>query len=525
MTSLELVLDLDNAENEAAHRQVASQLLGVAVDDIKAVRIRKRSLDARSKTVKVRLQAEVYVNEDAPEEEVLRPDYPAVCGDRVAVIVGCGPAGMFAALRFIELGIKPIILERGKDVQARRRDLAAINRGGIVNPESNYCFGEGGAGTYSDGKLYTRATKRGDVEGVLKTLVAHGASPEILIDAHPHIGSNKLPKVVQAMRQSILDAGGEIRFQTRVMDFLIEASGGERRAVGVVTASGEEVRGEAVVLATGHSARDIFEICQARDIRLEAKPFAMGVRIEHPQPLIDRIQYHQKARDMRLPAAAYRLAATVRERGVFSFCMCPGGWIVPAATATDEVVVNGMSLSRRDSPYANSGIVVGVETDDLAPFAEAGVLAGLRYQKSLEVMAAQAGGGAQRAPGQRVTDFVAGRLSKDLPATSYQPGLNSAPLHELLPPALAKRLQRGFQAFEKSMRGYLTSEAVIVGVETRTSSPVRVPRDSRSLQHTEVRGLYPCGEGAGYAGGIVSAAMDGVRVAEACAALTHSPAH
>lgn len=517
MISLELVLDLDHGDDEGMRRLVAAHQLNVPIEQIAAVRVRKRSLDARGKNIKIRLQAEVYVNEPAPDEDLPSPSYPSVDGKRTVVIVGCGPAGMFAALRLIELGIKPIVLERGKDVQARRRDLAAINRRGVVNPESNYCFGEGGAGTYSDGKLYTRATKRGSVESVLKTLVAHGAPPDILIDAHPHIGSNKLPKVVQAMRRSILEAGGEIRFDTRVVDFLLEKESAERQIHGVVTANGDEVRGEAVILATGHSARDLFELCNARHIRLEAKPFAMGVRIEHPQPLIDHLQYRQKERDARLPAASYRLASTVQERGVFSFCMCPGGWIVPSATAPDEVVVNGMSLSRRDSPYANSGIVVGIELPDLEPFAEHGVLAGIYAQKSLEIMACNAGGGEQRAPGQRLTDFLDSRLTSTLPACSYQPGLNSAPLHELLPRAFAEQLQGGLRAFGQAMRGYVTEEAVIVGVETRTSSPVRLPRDTETLQHVEIRRLYPCGEGAGYAGGIVSAAMDGARAAEACA--------
>ena len=523
MTSLELVLDFSRADDTLAQKQFAAQKLGIDVSRITQIRIRKRSLDARGKDVKFRLQAEVFIDENAPEIEAIEANYRVVTGARRVVIIGCGPSGMFAALRLIELGIQPIILERGKDVQARRRDLASINQRGIVDENSNYCFGEGGAGTYSDGKLYTRANKRGSVEGVLRTLVAHGAPDDILIEAHPHIGSNKLPKVVQAMRQSILNAGGEIRFGARVTDFLLFKNVGEKNGekfiAGVVTQNGEEFLGESTILATGHSARDIFEICQRRGIQLEAKPFAMGVRIEHPQPLIDQIQYRQKARDERLPAASYRLASTENGRGVFSFCMCPGGWIVPSATSDDEVVVNGMSLSRRDSPFANSGLVVAIEAEDLAPFASHGILAGVQYQKSLEVMASQAGNGSQRAPGQRATDFLVQRVSQSLPKCSYQPGLNSSPLHELLPAPLSSRLHNGLQNFGKTMRGYLTEEAVIVGVETRTSSPLRVPREGSTLQHVEVRGLFPCGEGAGYAGGIVSAAMDGVRAAEACAAV------
>jgi uncharacterized FAD-dependent dehydrogenase len=524
MTPLELVLDYACADDQSAQYQLAGEQLGVDVSRIAHIRVKKRSLDARGKDVKFRLQTEVYIDESPLAPLDFATSYRSVSGAQRVIIVGCGPAGMFASLRLLEQGIQPILLERGKDVQARRRDLAAINQRGIVDENSNYCFGEGGAGTYSDGKLYTRATKRGSVEDILRTLVAHGAPADILIDAHPHIGSNRLPKVVQAMRRSILEAGGEIRFETRVVDFLLHQSNGEKRIAGVVTQNGEEVLGAATILATGHSARDVFEICQKRGVKLEAKPFAMGVRIEHPQPLIDRIQYRQKARDERLPAASYRLASTENGRGVFSFCMCPGGWIVPSATAGDEVVVNGMSLSRRDSPFANSGLVVAVETEDLAPFGNHGVLAGLHYQKSLEVMASVAGGGMQRAPGQRVTDFAANRVSQSLPKCSYQPGLTSAPMHQLLPAPLATRLQNGVRNFEKMMRGYLTEEAVIVGVETRTSSPVRVPRDAASLEHIEVRGLFPCGEGAGYAGGIVSAAIDGVRVADACAALSCSPA-
>ncbi|HEX8465126.1 MAG TPA: hypothetical protein VF627_10965 [Abditibacterium sp.] len=515
MKSLELVLRPDLAENEAAQAAAASAILGVSLENISAVRIRKRSLDARSREVRMRLQAEVYIDEPAPEAPDWTPHYPPVDGRKTALIVGFGPAGMFAALKLIELGIKPIVLERGKDVQSRRRDLAAINRRGEVNDQSNYCFGEGGAGTYSDGKLYTRATKRGDVEAILRTLVQHGAPPAILLDAHPHIGSNKLPQVVQAIRKSIIEAGGEVHFEARVVDFLIENS--EFR--GVKLADGREFLAPATILSTGHSARDIFELCGRRGVAIEAKPFAMGVRVEHPQPLIDQIQYKSKAKNPHLPAASYRLAHTVEGRGVFSFCMCPGGWIVPAATSEGEVVVNGMSLSRRDSPFANSGIVVAVETADLSEFSHHGVLAGLEYQKSIERAAANAGNGLQRAPAQRLTDFVSGKLSRDLPKTSYQPGLTSAPMHEVLPPALASRLRAGFIQFGQLMRGFLTSEAVILGVESRTSSPIRIPRDAFTLQHPGVRRLFPCGEGAGYAGGIVSAAIDGARAAERVAAL------
>ncbi len=514
-TLLELALDLDHADDIAAQRSLAGALLGIDESLIAGIRIRKRSIDARGATIRIRMQAEVYHNEVMPQEDLPRPDYRPVTGNRRVVIVGAGPAGLFAALRLIELGVRPIVLERGKDVRSRRRDLAAIQRHGIVNPDSNYCFGEGGAGTYSDGKLYTRSTKRGSVESVLRTLVAHGAREDILIDAHPHIGSNKLPIVVAAIRASILAAGGEIRFESRVVDFVRDAAG---RMLGVRTANGEETLGEAVILATGHSARDILALLHRSNILIEPKPFAMGVRIEHPQSLVDRVQYHNPVRDPRLPAASYRLACTVAERGVFSFCMCPGGFIVPSATEGDEVVVNGMSLSRRDSPFANSGMVVGVEPADLAPYAEHGPLAGIAYQKALEQMACSAGGGMQRAPGQRLTDFVAGRESATLPAASYKPGLTPAPLHELLPPALSERLQAGLKNFGRSMRGYMTEEAVLVGVESRTSSPVRVPRNPDTLEHPTVQRLFPCGEGAGFAGGIVSAALDGIRAADAAAA-------
>lgn len=489
-------------------------ILGIDAGQIDAVRIRRRSIDARQSIVKVRMQADVYIDEPAPAENLPVAEYQSVRGDRRVVIIGAGPAGMFAALRLIELGIRPIVLERGKDVRERRRDLVGIQRYGIVNPDSNYCFGEGGAGTYSDGKLYTRSTKRGSVEEVLRTLVAHGAPAEILVEAHPHIGSNRLPKVVAAIRESILSAGGEIHFNCRVIDFIIDDNGSIR---GAISTAGDEFTGEGVILATGHSARDIFRLLLQRNIRIEPKPFAMGVRIEHPQPLIDRLQYHQTVRDPRLPAASYRLATTTHDRGVFSFCMCPGGFIVPSATEQDEVVVNGMSLSRRDSPFANSGMVVSVEVEDLLPFAGHGPLAGMQYQKAQEVMAMEAGGGMQRAPGQRLTDFIAGRISGTLPACSYKPGITPAPLHELLPPSLANRLKEGLKKFGRTMHGYMTEEAVLVGVETRTSSPVRIPRDPATLEHPGIRHLFPCGEGAGYAGGIVSAAIDGIRCADAAA--------
>ncbi len=509
---LELVMAPESADSPEAQRLAAAELLGVDPPAIIALRLRKRSIDARGGRVKIRLQAEVFVGETPPDEEFPHPEYPTVRGTQQVVVVGSGPAGMFAALRLIELGLRPIILERGKDVRARRRDLVGIQRMGVVNTDSNYCFGEGGAGTYSDGKLYTRSTKRGDVSAALRTLVAHGAHPDILVDAHPHIGSNRLPQVVAAMRESIIEAGGEIRFGARVVDLVVDASG---RCCGVVTAAGDEVTGRGVILATGHSARDIFRLLHRRGVAVEAKSFAMGVRIEHAQPLINRLQYKSLEHNPYLPAASYRLASTVDDRGVYSFCMCPGGFIVPSATEPDEVVVNGMSLSRRDSPFANSGMVVSVEPEDLVDYSAHGPLAGMAYQKDLETMAAVAGGGMQKAPAQRVTDFIAGRISASLPTSSYNPGLTSAPLHTLLPSSIADRLRQGFRQFGTTMRGYLTEEAVVVGVESRTSSPVRIPRDPATLEHPTLPGLYPCGEGGGYAGGIISAALDGVRVAEA----------
>jgi len=422
-----------------------------------------------------------------------------------------GPAGMFAALRLIELGIKPIILERGKDVQARRRDLRLIQQFGKVNPDSNYCFGEGGAGTYSDGKLYTRATKRGDVNRILNIFVQHGAQKEIMIDAHPHIGSNRLPKIVSLMRETILRCCGEIHFDSRVTDFVIET----HRMKGVIVNDENEFPGDSVILAAGHSARDIFYLLHECKIKLEPKPFAMGVRIEHPQKLIDEIQYHSKKRSPYLPASSYNLACQVDEKGVYSFCMCPGGIIIPASTANDELVLNGMSVSRRDSPFANSGLVVTVNEKDWNRFNEFGVFAGLEYQKEVERIAFESGGKNQTAPAQRVTDFVNRKFSQSLPETSYIPGAISAPLHEILPKNIVDGLRRSLKIFDRKMKGYLTEEALLLAAETRTSSPIRIPRGNETLMNVEVEGLFPCGEGAGYAGGIVSAAIDGERCAEA----------
>jgi len=483
-----------------------------------AVRPLKRSIDARGRQVVVKFQVQAFPLQAQPPVVQRQYRLPTAAPARPVIVVGSGPAGLFAALRLIELGVKPIVVERGGNVQGRRRDLAAINKMHTVNPESNYCFGEGGAGTYSDGKLYTRSKKRGDVRRILEILAAHGAPEEILFDAHPHIGTNKLPKVVMNLRETILQAGGEIRFHEKVTDIRLEFG----EATGVVLQSGEQLRGEAVILATGHSARDIFELLHHKKIQIEAKPFALGVRVEHPQALIDRIQYRcTDNRGPYLPAASYALVHQARhagqQRGVFSFCMCPGGFIVPAATAPGEVVVNGMSPSRRDSRFANSGIVVAVEESDYKLFDRFGPLSGMHFQADIEKRACLLAGGTQAAPAQRVTDFIQGRASGSLPETSYQPGLTSIEIDGVLPPFLADTLRQGFIAFGKKMKGYLTSEAVMVGVESRSSSPVRIPRHPHTLEHVQVARLFPCGEGAGYAGGIVSAAMDGERCAEAIA--------
>jgi uncharacterized protein len=516
MQTKELILSPEEAFDDERFQSALYDKLALKKDGDWWVRPIKRSVDARGKKVIVRVQCEVISSSDKGSLIAYTKNFPDVTLGRRVIIVGSGPAGLFAALRLIEQGIKPIIVERGADVRARRRDIAAINKEHRVNPDSNYCFGEGGAGTYSDGKLYTRSTKRGDVRRVLEILVAHGAKEEILFDAHPHIGTNKLPNLIEAIRKSILGAGGELHFNTRLTDMVLKGN----KVTGLRTQHGDVLAGDALILATGHSARDIFEMLHSRNIMIERKPFAIGVRVEHAQNLIDRIQYHCATdRGPYLPASSYSLVhqATVggKQRGVFSFCMCPGGFVVPSATSPGEVVVNGMSPSRRDSKFANSGIVVEVGDHDFGDLAKHGPLAGMYFQARIEQLACQLAGGTQTAPAQRLIDFVEKRISSTILESSYQPGLASVDLDEVLPDFIADALRQGFRSFGVKMRGYLTNEAQVVGVESRTSSPVRIPRDKETLEHPQVEGLFPCGEGAGYAGGIVSAALDGERCAAA----------
>ncbi len=490
-----------------------SYKLKISAGDIKHIEILKRSIDARQKAVKINLKVAVYINEDFNEELPLLPNYQNVSNKEEVIIVGAGPAGLFAALKLIEKGCKPIVLERGKDVRARRRDLAAINKFHLVDEDSNYCFGEGGAGTYSDGKLYTRSKKRGDVNAVLKLLVAFGATKDILVDAHPHIGTNKLPKIIASMRETILEFGGEVHFNTCVVDFTIQSS--EIR--GVTLQNGDHITAKKVILATGHSARDIFELLYRKNILIEAKPFALGVRIEHPQSLIDSIQYKCDIRSEYLPPAPYSIVKQVKNRGVYSFCMCPGGIIAPCATSPGEVVTNGWSPSKRDQPTSNSGIAVELKPQDFGDFHKRGPLAAMEFQKKIEQTAWRLGGETQKVPAQRLVDFTQGKRSSEIPKTSYQPGTTSVELSEVFPKFIYETLQNGFKQFGKSMKGYLTNEAVVHAPESRTSSPVRIPREYDTLEHPQIKGLYPCGEGAGYAGGIISAAIDGEKCAEKCA--------
>jgi len=511
-------IDIQVRPNEANTPKVIYQRLSdhlqISMDEISDYYILRRSIDARGRKPVFRMRVAVYTQgEKHTQPPQLVAQFKPVAAAPEVVIVGAGPTGYFAALECIERGFRPIVYDRGKDVRSRRRDLRAIQQMGEVNPHSNYCFGEGGAGTYSDGKLYTRSHKRGTIEKALRLLVEHGASSDILVDAHPHIGSNKLPKIVTAIRETIERFGGEVHFNTHITDLIME----DGRLTHIIAADGRQIPVRALILATGHSARDVYRMLHRQGVAMEAKPFALGVRIEHPQSLIDQIQYNQSPREESLPAASYKLVTQVKDRGVFSFCMCPGGLIVPASTAPGEIVVNGMSMSRRDSAYANSGTVVAVELDDLEPFKDQGIFAGIALQEQVEQAMYAFSDGTQRAPAQRLIDFVTGRESKDLPDTSYIPGLIPAPLHTLLPEGIYNRLRQGILDFGKKMKGYYTNEAVVVGTESRTSSPVRIPRDRETFQHPEITGLFPAGEGAGYAGGIISAAMDGQNVARAVA--------
>lgn len=510
--NIQLRIPLQEEKIEGLLEKKSARLLGIDQKDINAVKVLRKSIDARKSDIFFNYKIAVYIREQLPESSEYSFEYKDVSSAKKIHIIGFGPAGMFAALRCIELGYKPVVLERGKKVQERRRDLRAINQFHLVDEDSNYCFGEGGAGTYSDGKLYTRSLKRGDVRRIFENFVFHGASEQILIDSHPHIGTNKLPKIVENIRETVLKYGGEIHFESRVVDFVIK----DHKLKAIKLQNDTEMPVEALILATGHSARDIYYLLHRKNIFLKAKSFAMGVRVEHPQQIIDSIQYHcEDERNELLPPAAYSLVHQVNDRGVYSFCMCPGGFIVPAATAPGEVVVNGMSPSKRNSKFANSGIVVEINAEkDLHKYEQFGVLKGLEFQKDLEKLAFLAGGKSQAAPAQRLTDFVKGRLSNSLNETSYQPGLKSAPLHSLLPKIIGGRLRKGFIEFGQKMKGFYTEEANVVGVESRTSSPVNIPR-KENLEHPEIAGLFPCGEGGGYAGGIVSAAMDGERCAEA----------
>jgi len=510
-TDITIQIAPEEIGKEEVWKRIAARKLRVRSSEITHHQLLRRSIDARGRKTKYVLRMRLWMGEAIEEGNVGSFPLQNVSQKSPIHIIGFGSAGVFAALECIRQGYKPIVIERGKDVRARRRDLAQLTRHGEVNPESNYCFGEGGAGTFSDGKLYTRSTKRGDTQRVLETLVQFGADPDILIDAHPHIGTNKLPGIIQNMREAVIEAGGEVRFSTKLTDIRYDGSG--IQAIQLNRSAWESVKH--LILATGHSARDIFELLHRREILIEAKPFALGVRVEHPQEIIDQIQYHvQGPRSEFLPAASYSLVQQVDAKGVYSFCMCPGGIICPAATAPGELVVNGWSPSKRNSPYANSGMVVEVGLNEMHdPLNDP--LAGLKLQQMVEQATYQAGGGKQVAPAQRLYDFVKGKTSQSLPACSYIPGLNSVEMGDVLPQFIHRRLQGGFKAFGKKMKGYLSNEALVVATESRTSSPVRIPRERETFAHPQLANLYPCAEGAGYAGGIMSAAIDGQKCVRA----------
>ncbi|MDD6281725.1 MAG: FAD-binding protein [Bacteroidales bacterium] len=520
--SLQLRVSPETAYNSMRLSAEVSTRLGIDINRLKEVRIVRRSIDARQRRVMINLRLDLFIDEmPLPEESLAQPvEYKQLPADAPsAIVVGAGPAGLFAALRLIQEGVRPIVLERGKSVEERGKDMARIARENIVDPDSNYCFGEGGAGAYSDGKLYTRSKKRGPVDKILNIFVQHGAKEEILIDAHPHIGTDRLPQVIKRIRETILRCGGEVHFSTRVASLqTADKPDGTTAVTGVITSDGTRLE-DPVILATGHSARDIYRMLDASGVRIEPKGIAVGVRVEHPQHLIDCIQYHNpNGRGKYLPAAEYSLLTRVGGRGVYSFCMCPGGFIIPAATGPDQLVVNGMSPASRGSKWANSGMVVEVLPEDLTEYDSFGNLKVMKFQEDIEKRFYEDAKGTQNAPAQRLTDFVEGRPSKSLPSSSYAPGVHPARVDHLLPPFVASRLREGLREFGRKSRGYLTSEAAVIGAETRTSSPVRIPRDNESLRHIDLPGLYPCGEGAGYAGGIVSAAIDGDRCAEALAA-------